>query len=158
MADVIQKIHDLEKLFADFVEDALGLADNQVVIQYPVKGQPAPKIGQTLIFEHITQERNELQAFKNRREIVTPGSGISGFSQTSRRMLQLAFQIYGPECDTLATKLEELFYFESTRLFLEQNNMSLVSDRSTLYNKIHEKINERWWERVDLEIYLYTNF
>lgn len=34
--------------------------------------------------------------------------------------------------------------------------MSLIPSRISISSKVHEKINERWWERVDLNIGIYN--
>lgn len=152
----IQTLDSLDILFADFIQSVLGLSANQVRISYSVKGQKAPKIDETVIYIHTEQIQDNVQMFKN-RETIKSNEGLFVTSQTSMRRLSLLCNIYGENCDTLATQLKERMYFESSRLFFEQNNLALISERTTISNKIHELINERWWERVDVELAFYNS-
>ena len=152
----IQDLHSIDKLIADFTQNVLGLNDNQVLISYQPKGQQSPKFGSTTIFVHTAQEQDDVQLFKNRESSRSIQTGTIGTEQTSLRRLSVQFSIYGNNCDTIATKLKETFYFESSRLFLEQNNLALIPSRTQIRAKIHEDVNGRWWERVELFIGLYN--
>ena len=152
----IQTLDQLDDLFADFVQSILGLEEEQVRISYSTKGQRAPKINESVVYIHTEQRQDDVQVFKN-RDISQELTGRFNTSQTSMRRLSLLCSIYGTNCDTLATQLKERMYFESSRLFFEQNNLALISERITISNKIHELINERWWERVDVELAFYNS-
>lgn len=152
----IQTLDDLDTLFADHIQSILGLRSDQVRISYATKGQKAPKMGETVIYIHTQQEQDDVQQFKN-RGTTQENTGLFTTEQSSMRRLSLVCSIYGNDCDVIATQIKERFYFENTRMFLEQNNLALLSERTNISNKIHELINERWWERVDLAIGLYSS-
>ena len=152
----IQTLDNLDILFADFVQTTLNLEASQVRIAYADVGQIAPKMGETVIYLHTEQQQDDVQMYKN-RETSQEVSGRFTTSQSSMRRLSLLCSIYGTTCDTLATQLKERMYFENSRMFFENNNLALLSERITISNKIHELINERWWERVDVELAFYNS-
>ena len=152
----IKSLDELDVLLADHIQSILGLTADQVRIAYSLTGQKAPKLNETVVYIHIEQEQDDVQMFKN-RETVKNNSGRFVTSQSSMRRLNLSCSIYGTNCDVTAAQLKESLYFENSRMFLEQNNLALVSERINISNKIHELINERWWERVDMSIGLYNS-
>lgn len=157
MADNIVSLDSLDDLFADFIQTSLGLSSNQVLISYPEKGQKSSSINEDVVYVKTFQEEDESSFHKNRTKSYNPETQKMVFSQTSMRKLLLHVVFYGYNSDTLSAKLNELFHFSSTVDFLWNNNLSLIPDQVDYRNKIYEKINERWWKRVDLKIRLYNS-
>ena len=157
MADSILTLDQIDVLLADFIAAKLNLTSNQVLIAYSDKGQRSYPFGSTVVFLHTEQEQDEVQRIKNR--VRTQNSSTYQFSsvQTSMRVLNVDISFYGATCDTLATRFKELLYFESSNEFFYKNNLSLIPNRITISNKVHENVNGRWWERVDLTIALYNS-
>lgn len=157
MADNILTLDQVDILLADFITAKLGLNSNQVLVAYADKGQRSYPYGSTVIFLHTEQVQDEVQVTKNR--VRSQNSSTYQFSsvQTSMRVLNVDISFYGTTCDTLATRFKELLYFESTNEFFYKNNLALIPSRITMTNKVHENVNGRWWERVDLTIALYNS-
>ena len=156
MASNILSLDSYDTLFADFIQSKLNLQANQVLISYPVKGQKSSVINEDVCYVHTENVDNEISILKNRREKYNLTTGKNDVQQASIRILRLHLIFYGPNSDILATKLNEYMYFESSKQFLNDNNLNLIPASTTLSDKIHEKINERWWDRNDLDLYFYN--
>ena len=157
MANNILTLEQVNDLMADFIQEKLGLNQDQVLIAYSEKGQRSYDYNKDLVFIHVEQESDEVETFKNRVNTQNSTTYLFTSQQTSMRALTLDVSVYGTHCDTLAIQLKELFYLESANEFLYLNNLSLISNRVNISNKVHELVNGRWWDRVDLSIGFYNS-
>lgn len=156
MATSIQTLNELDELFADHIQEMLGLQPEQVRIGYSETGQLAPKYNETVIYVHTHQEDDDVDRYINTNE-QKELSGKFDVTVTAMRRLTLDISVYGADCDVMAIKIRQRMFHESSRLFFEEHNLALISNRTTMNNKIHELVNDRWWERVDLKIGLYNS-
>lgn len=148
-------LDQLDILFANFVQQKLNLEEGKVLISYPQRGQISSKIDEDVCYIKVLDEPDERHIWKNRKTEVV-GEQIK-VTQYTMRTLVVQFIFYGPNSDNLSTTLNELMYFDSTKQFLYENELSLIPDK-TVQPAIHyEKINEQWWHRSDLKIYLYNS-
>lgn len=157
MAENIVSLDEFNNLFADFVSSVLNMPQDKVLISYQTEGQKFSKINETVCYVHVSQEQDEVQLVKNRKSVYNHTTHQWVFAQSAMRRLSIRFTFYGPQSDVLATKLKELMYFDSTKQFLYKNNLSIIPSKILITNTIHEKINERFWERVDLEVGMYNS-
>lgn len=156
MANLIMPLDDIDILFADYIQNLLGLRNDQVLVSHPEKGQASPKYNETLIFVHTSQIQDDVHEYKSRRIVKSETTNLFTTSQSSMRRLDVEVTLYGLSCDINSLIIKENLYFESGRQFLEKNNMSLIPTLFNISNKVHEMFNGRWWERVDLTIPLYN--
>lgn len=151
----IVSLDQLDILFATFVQDKLTLDEGKVLISYPQKGQISSRIDEDVCYIKVLDEPDERHIWKNRKSEVV-GEQIK-VTQYTMRTLVVQFIFYGPNSDNYSTTLNELMYFDSTKQFLYEHNLSLIPSK-TVQPSIHfEKINEQWWHRSDLRIYLYNS-
>ena len=144
MATMIQTLNELDELFADHIQEMLGLQPEHVRIGYSETGQLAPKYNETVIYVHTHQEDDDVDRYINTNE-QKELSGKFDVTVTAMRRLMMAI------------KIRQRMFHESSRIFLEEHNLALISNRTTMNNKIHELVNDRWWERVDLKIGFYNS-
>ena len=157
MADNIISLSDFEIIFADVIEDILGLTQDKVRISYSEDGQPFTKINENVCYLKASEEQDDINIYKQRKRKYDSETEQLTISQSSMRVLSLRVVFYGPACDVLAAKLKDYFYFESSDEFLYKNNLSLIPDKTRITSKIYEEINSRFWERVDLMMYFYNS-
>ena len=155
--DYIVSLDDFDNLFADFIQNQLDLEDNQVRISYAQRGQKFPQIDKDTVFVKVFQEQDERYVYKQRKRAYDNETKRVISSQTAMRTLLLQVVFYGYNSDTLATTLNERFYFDSTKQFLYKNNLALVPDLTDFQDKTYEKINGQWWERSDLKLRFYNS-
>lgn len=67
MANVIDKLEDIELFLADIVCDMVGLDQKNVLIQYLTDGQPSFDIEQDICFVKVAQEIDERDIYKTRK-------------------------------------------------------------------------------------------
>jgi len=156
MAVNIASADSLKLLFADFVQDKLGLPANKVLIQNQRQGQPSFQINQQIAFVDIQFEPDIVNQYKNRREVQNEDGTVT-ITQTAIRTVMFGVIFYGPDCDILATTLLDMMYQDSTKQFLSQNNMHFIPDKTQITAPIHENFNGQWWDRSDIKLYLYAS-
>lgn len=157
MAENIISLDELDTLFADFVQEKLGLSADKVLVSYAERGQKFPQIGENVVYVKTFQEQDERLRWKSRRKEYIEESKTYSITQYSMRTLLLHLVFYGSDSFVLATRLNELFYFDSSKQFLYKHNLSLIPDLTDFVEKTYEKINGQWWERTDLKIRLYNS-
>lgn len=155
MADNIRSLESFNDLFANFVQERLNMEQEKDLISYPEDGQPSFTIDEDVCFVHAEQSSDERSFHKNRTKSYDYQNNKVIYTQGTIRTINIQFVFYGRNSDILMSKLNEMLYFDSTKQWLRQNNLSLVSERISLANKIHENFNGQWWERSDLNICLY---
>ena len=155
MANNITPIDQLDILFAKYVQGKLNLPNGKVRISYQQKGQISSKIDEDVCYVKVFDEPDERHIWKNRKQEVV-GDNIK-VTQYSMRTLKVQFVFYGPNSDNNSTIINESFYFDSTKQLLYENNLALIPDRTEQPTIHYEKINEQWWQRSDLKIYLYNS-
>lgn len=151
----ITSLEQLDLLFADFIQEKLGLQDNQVILAYTEKGTPNQKISDNRIYIHTEQELDERKIYKDRHLEDTQDGNIK-VTQYTLRTVCLNVIAYGPLSDILLNQLNELIYLDSSKEFFSLNNLSLIPDRTSYQSNVHEIINDRWWHRSDLKLYFYN--
>lgn len=156
MAVNIVSADSLKLLFADFVQDKLGLPADKVLIQNQQQGQPSFQINQQIAFVDIQFEPDIVNQYKNRKEKQNEDGTIT-IIQTAIRVVMFGVVFYGPDCDILATTLLDTMYQDSTKQFLDQNGMHFIPDKTQITAPIHENFNGQWWDRSDIKLYLYAS-
>lgn len=155
MANNIVSLNQLDILFAKFVQDKLNLPNGKVRISNQRRGQISSKIDEDVCYVKVFDEPDERHIWKNRKQEVKEEQ--IKVTQYTMRTLMVQFIFYGPNADNNSTLINESFYFDSTKQFLYENNLALIPDK-TVQPQIHyERINEQWWSRSDLKIYLYNS-
>lgn len=144
----------LKLLFADFVQEKLGLTQDQVLIQNQQQGQVSFRFGKQMAFVDVQQEADVNLQYKNRREEKNEDGSITVY-QTSMRTIMVGIIFYGTNCDVLASSLLDMVYQDSTKQFLAQNGMAFIPDKTQIVSPIHEQFNGQWWDRADLKLYFY---
>ena len=153
----IVSCEDFDLLFANFVQDVLGLKQEQVLISYRERGQPSSVIAKDVCYVHTNLEDDEVQIFKNRKKSYDPETENVTITQQAMRRIMLQVVFYGPNSDVLSTTLNEYCYTEDAKQFFYNNDLALIPSLISRPIKTHEKINERWWERVDLKLRFYNS-
>ena len=157
MANNIITLDELDDLFADFIQSKLNLPADKVLISYSKRGQISSKYGENVCYIKFFNSPDEVSMFKNRRTSYDPETEQVTIAQLAMRMLMLQVVFYGPDSESLATLLNEVFYTESAKEFLYKNNMALIPDRTSYPNKTIENVNEQWWNRADIKMYFYNS-
>ena len=157
MANNIITLDELDDLFADFIQSKLNLPADKVLISYSKRGQISSKYGENVCYIKFFNSPDEVSMFKNRRTSYDPETEQVTIAQLAMRMLMLQVVFYGPDSESLATLLNEVFYTESAKEFLYKNNMALIPDRTSYPNKTIENVNEQWWNRADIKLYFYNS-
>lgn len=152
----IQSIDELELFFADLVENLTGLESNKVLIQNQRTGQPSSKHSEDVAYVKISPEPDERSIYKNRKLVYNKEKGNFTSTQYASRTLSLNIIFYGPTCYELCTKFNEMMYFSSTSLLLNENKLSLIPDRTNGPIRNNELHNGQWWRRCDLELRFYN--
>lgn len=157
MANNIITLDELDDLFADFIQSKLNLPADKVLISYSKRGQISSKYGENVCYIKFFNSPDEVNMYKNRRTSYDPETEQVTITQLAMRMLMLQVVFYGPDSESLATLLNEVFYTESAKEFLYKNNMALIPDRTSYPNKTIENVNEQWWNRADIKLYFYNS-
>lgn len=157
MANNIVTLDELDDLFADFIQSKLNLPADKVLISYSKRGQISSKYGENVCYIKFFNSPDEVNMYKNRRTSYDPETEQVTITQLAMRMLMLQVVFYGPDSESLATLLNEVFYTESAKEFLYKNNMALIPDRTSYPNKTIENVNEQWWNRADIKLYFYNS-
>ena len=157
MANNIVTLDELDDLFADFIQSKLNLPADKVLISYSKRGQISSKYGENVCYIKFFNSPDEVSIYKNRRTSYDPETEQVTITQLAMRMLMLQVVFYGPDSESLAMLLNEIFYTESAKEFLHKNNMALIPDRTSFPNKTIENVNEQWWNRADLKLYFYNS-
>lgn len=157
MANNIVTLDELDDLFADFIQSKLNLPADKVLISYSKRGQISSKYGENVCYIKFFNSPDEVNMYKNRRTSYDPETEQVTITQLAMRMLMLQVVFYGPDSESLATLLNEVFYTESAKEFLYKNNMTLIPDRTSYPNKTIENVNEQWWNRADIKLYFYNS-
>lgn len=152
----ITSLEQFDLLFADFIQEQLGLQDDQVLLAYSEKGQPNQKITGDRIYVNTQQELDERRIYKDRHQKVNQDGTVT-ISQYTMRTLCLSIIAYGPNSDVYMNSLNELVYTDAAKRFFYDNNLALIPDRTSYQSNIRENINERWWKRSDLKLYFYNS-
>lgn len=157
MAYNITSLDDLDTLFANFIQQQLGMQGDEVLISNQEEGQISFKFNKNILYVKTYQEDDQVSIYKNRtRQYVQQEHGVVT-TQRSMRVILLQLVFYGPNADVLSTRANEMFYLFDARDFLYDNNLSLIPDRTKHPIRIYEKINERWWRRADVELRFYNS-
>lgn len=154
MADKIKALNELDILFADFIQNKLNMQADKVLISYQQKGQVSSKIDEDICYVKVFDEPDERHVWKNRK--YEAAEDQVKVTQYTMRTLMLQVTFYGPNADSLITRLNEYFYYDTTKQFLYENELSFIPDRTVEPRKFYEKINEQWWQRSDLKLYFYN--
>ena len=157
MANMITSLDAFDELFSNFVVNFLGMDKNKVFISYPDEGQPMPHYKDNVCFVHTSEESDFVQMYKNRQEGYIKENDKWKITQTSMRKISVQFTFYGSLADINAITLKELLYFPGTNDWLHQNNLAIIPSDIILENKIHEEINNRFWERAELIVGFYNS-
>ena len=157
MANNIVTLDELDDLFADFIQSKLNLPADKVLISYSKRGQISSKYGENVCYIKFFNSPDEVSIYKNRRTSYDPETEQVTITQLAMRMLMLQVVFYGPDSESLAMLLNEIFYTESAKEFLYKNSMALIPDRTSFPNKTIENVNEQWWNRADLKLYFYNS-
>lgn len=156
MANIVLSTDYFDKLFADFVQTILGLKQEQVLISYRTTGQVSSKINEDVCYIHTDLEETVEQIFKNRSKTYNPENEGYTIKQQSLRRLALQVVFYGPNSDIFSSILNEYCYMEDAKQFFYNNDLALIPSLTSHTTKIHEKINDRWWDRADLKLRFYN--
>ena len=156
MAVNIVSCEDFDLLFPNFVQDILGLKQEQVLISYREKGQPSSVISKDVCYVHTSLEDDQVQIFKNRKKSYDPETENVTITQQAMRRIMLQVVFYGPNSDVLSTMLNEYCYMEDAKQFFYNNDLAFIPSLTTHIDKLYEKINERRWERADLKLRFYN--
>ena len=157
MKENIVSLDELDVLLADFVQEKLNLSSDKVLISYAERGQKFPQIGENVVYVKTFQEQDERIRWKSRKKIYNEETKAYSITQYSMRTLLFHMVFYGPDSFVLATKMNELLYFDSSKQFLYKNNLSLIPDLTDFVEKTYEQINGQWWSRTDLKIRFYNS-
>lgn len=155
MATNIISMNDVDTLFAQFVQNLTGLPENKVLISYSTSGQISSSIDENVAYVHSSYKANEINKFKQRREEYKENINKITITQYAMRVLNVQVIFYGPNSEQLSQLVYESLFMEEAKEFLYKNNLSLIPDLTEIGPINHEKINERWWSRSDLNIGLY---
>jgi hypothetical protein len=157
MANSITTFDDLDTLFANYIQNTLNLDADKVLISYQTRGKIASDISDTVVYIHTEQYYEDQTQYKQRREVYNSATNKVDVYQQTMRTLSLDIVFYGPQSAELATLLNELIYFDSSKQFFSNNNLALIPDGTTLTLHIHEIINGEWWDRCDLKLRFYNS-
>lgn len=155
---VTKKLSEIELAFADFIQEYLGMTQDKVLLMFRQEGQISSKINEDVVYLRLYQESDDVDIIKERFKtpnIIQLKDLID--NQISMRVLTLKIIIYGPNSETLSTKIKECFFMQPGDQFLYDNNLSLIPSSIIVRNRFFEKINERWWERSDIELKFYNS-
>lgn len=157
MATNIISLDQFDDLFAGYVQNQLGLPQDQVLIAYPRDGQKSSDIDKDVVYIHTDQDDDERNLVKNRVDKVNTVQKTVTITQYSMRTLSLHIVFYGPSSQVNQTLLYEKAFMEDSKEFFYKNNLALIPDRIETSKMLHEKINGRWWERADLVLRFYNS-
>ena len=154
----ITSLNQLDEFFADMVVSLIGLESDKVLIAYEQMGQVFPNKFMDVCFVHTSEETDDVQMYKTRKEgpIKVQGEDKWKIEQYSMRRIKVQFIFYGPNSNAKAMELKEKLYFPGTNLLLDTNNLALIPTGINLTN-IRENINDIYWERTDLEASFYNS-
>ena len=156
MAQRLQTIEEIETLFADLICSLTELPSDKVLIQYEPQGQPSAKRSEDVVYVEADIVPEDREAFKVRTRTYSEQSEKYTYSQQAQRTLSIQLVFYGPHAPELATVVNEKMYFESQRIFLKKNNLSLIPTQTDGPRKLHENYNGQWWQRCDLILQFYN--
>ena len=100
----ITSLDQFDLLFADFIQEQLGLQNDQVLLAYSQKGQPNQKITGDRIYVNTQQELDERRIYKDRHQKVNQDGTVT-ISQYTMRNLCLSIIAYGPNSDVYMNSL-----------------------------------------------------
>lgn len=158
MAEYYVTMDQLDVVFADYAQKGLKLNDEQVLIEYQEKGIKSSLINEDVVYVKTHSIQDEVIANKFRKSKYNQLTGNQNIEQTTMTSVMVVFTAYGPNSVYLLTKLNNELYLDSSKQFFYKNNMALVPDRTEFVTDVHEKINERYWQRSDLKVYFYTSY
>ena len=158
MADNYITMDQLDMLFADYVQEVLRLQDYQVMLQYNETGIKSSKMEENVIYLKTHKIQDDVEANKLRVYRYNNQTGNQDVEQTTMSSFMVSFVGYGPKVVYMLTKLNDIFYQDSSKQFFYKNNIALVPSRTEFVTNVHEKINERFWQRSDLKVYFYTSY
>lgn len=157
MATNITSLDQFDDLFADYIQQKLGLSQEQVLIAYPQDGQTSSGINEDVIYVHTDQDDDERNLTKNRLKHYDSETELATITQYAMRTLSLHVVFYGPNSQVYQTILYEKAFLEDSKEFFYKNNLALIPDRIEISKQLHEKINGRWWHRADLVLRFYSS-
>mgnify|MGYP001772160026 CR=1 FL=1 len=70
MTDNIISLSDFEIIFADVIEDILGLTQDKVRISYSEDGQPFTKINENVCYLKVSEEQDDTNIYKQRKQSI----------------------------------------------------------------------------------------
>lgn len=156
MAESIVSTDTLDDLFSEIVTQCSGLESDKVLIAYSEKGKQSSTISDDVCYIHSEVVSDYVDQYKNRKYANNSTLNKVMISQSSMRVIELSLVFYGPNSAVIGTRVKEKFYFDSVKETLYKNNLAIIPEKDTI-TKTHEKINERWWDRVDVNIFFYNS-
>lgn len=154
MPNSIRALGEYDLLFCSYLQTILKMPSGSILISYSQDGQPGFSINENMVFVHTEVYDSFQNFYKDRFESYSQEQGQFVVNQKALRELELQLVFYGPNSDVnCQTVLEYLTMSNSTDFFIS-NNISFISSKSSI-TKTHEKINNRWWKRTDLNIHFY---
>ena len=156
MESVFQSIKELKLFFADLITTMTGLQSNRVLIQFPERGSATQDINTNMIYIDIEDETDIRNIYKTREKVYSGQDNTYKIQQQSTRTLCLRLIGYGKDIYEFMRVISEKMYFDSIKLFLDQNYLYLIPDRSNGPTYTHELKNDRWYQRADLELRFYN--
>lgn len=157
MAENIITLESLDLLFADFVQDSLGMSGDKVLISYSEKGQKSSKIDEDVCYVKTDEVRDQINIHKQRVKAYDKATNSYIVKQTAMRVICLHLVFYGPNSSYLATKINEIMYTTKANEFIYNNNLALIPDKTDFVVTTNEIINSRFWKRSDLRLYFYNS-
>lgn len=157
MAELLQSIESLELFFADLVENLVGLQSENVLLQNRQYGQPS--YDDSLVnsaYVKISPELDERSIYKFQDFSYNEEEDNFTLTTKSTRTLTLSVIFYGPDCYENCFRFNEKMYFNSTKILLEKNYLSLVPDRTNGPTRINEQHNGQWFSRCDILLRFYN--
>lgn len=150
----IKSLNDYDTFWADFVCKVTNLNRDFVLISFQQNGQIAPKINQNFAYIHTELRNSYVSDYKERLYKYDNDSDSIVYNQDTMRLLSVAISFYGKDSDILSTLFSQSLGLPNWLLHLNQNKIAVLPNSHSIV-KIHERINERWWDRCDLKFDFY---
>lgn len=156
MAEVIDSLDNIAIFISDLICEITGLPQDKVLLMYATRGQSGFDINTDACYVTVKNEDDIVNIFKNRSKEYNVESESYIISQQSTRMLSIEMVFYGPNCLEYATQVNEMFYSNSYKLQLDNQNLFIVPDRTMGPQLTRELSNTRWYKRTDLKLRMYN--
>jgi hypothetical protein len=139
---------ELENLFQSVSVDITGLLPKDVRIGWQSEGQPAFNLEQNVIGLMVTIEPDP---WNIQRDIIYEYINDLAISEdvTYYRVLNVQFQIFGPNAFDLADQLRSGLLSNSALMAFQALNVAPLTDIPTPI-RVPYLFNGRWWDRADV--------